>query len=78
MTKGSAYKPLVFIYDGETDEGKDTKVRGLCGCKVNKYSSGPFCDGNHRRVNFDRLYEDYKVGFNADEDEHGNPVEPKN
>ena len=27
---GSHYKPLRFVYDGETDEDKDTKVRGLC------------------------------------------------
>ena len=27
---GSHYKPLRFVYDGDTDEDKDTKVRGLC------------------------------------------------
>ena len=63
-TLKSPYVPLKFIYDGETDEGKDTKARGLCGCKLNAYSKGPFCDGSHKRIDFDNLNEKYKAGFN--------------
>ena len=55
-----------FVYEGETDEGTDTKVRGLCTCKLNKVSKGPFCDGSHMRVQWDDLYKTYKVGFNDD------------
>ena len=60
----SPYIPLKFIYDGETDEGTDTKSKYLCGCKLNAYSKGPFCDGSHKKIDFNNLNEKYKVGFN--------------
>ena len=38
----------------------------ICGCKLNKVSSGPYCDDSHVKIDFDHLYEKYEVGFNDD------------
>ncbi len=38
------YKPLRFTYTEED------KIRGLCGCKMNKLEKGPFCDGSHKTI----------------------------
>ena len=53
MTNESPYKPLKFTYQGEK--------RAICGCKVNKFEMGPFCDGSHSKLDFENLPE---AGFN--------------
>ncbi|CDW80344.1 glutamate synthase [Stylonychia lemnae] len=40
------YKPLKFTYEGED------KIKGLCGCKYNKIEKGPFCDGQHKKLDW--------------------------
>mmetsp|Transcript_67455 Transcript_67455/g.93293 ORF Transcript_67455/g.93293 Transcript_67455/m.93293 type:complete len:152 (-) Transcript_67455:97-552(-) len=54
------YKPLKFVYDGED------KVRSICGCKMNKYSSGSICDRSHRLVKFDDM-DSQELGFNSED-----------
>ena len=55
-----------FTYEGPTDEGTDTKDRYLCGCKHNKVSSGPFCDGSHKKIDWDNFFDKYEIDFNDD------------
>jgi len=35
------FMPLKFTYT------EDSRIRGLCGCKHNKVTSGPYCDQSH-------------------------------
>ena len=39
----------------------DEAKKGICACKVNKFESGPYCDGSHKRLDLDNLPE---AGFN--------------
>jgi CDGSH-type Zn-finger protein len=49
------YKPLKFTHTEED------KVRGLCGCKMNSVEKGPFCDGSHKTIDFDKIIRDAKT-----------------
>mmetsp|Transcript_1720 Transcript_1720/g.1161 ORF Transcript_1720/g.1161 Transcript_1720/m.1161 type:complete len:150 (-) Transcript_1720:115-564(-) len=61
VKQDNGYKPLAFTYDGPE------KVRSVCACKMNKYSSGPFCDRSHRLVEFDDMDANHELGFNSKE-----------
>ena len=30
-------------------------MRGLCGCKMNAFDKGAFCDGSHKTIDFEKL-----------------------
>lgn len=53
------YKPLKFTFEDE-----ESKIRGLCGCKLNNPAKGPFCDSTHKRIkdwdNIDFLPQEFK------------------
>ena len=35
----------------------DEAKKHICACKVNKYESGPYCDGSHKRLDLANLPE---------------------
>ena len=39
------FKPLKFKF-----EDTESKVRGICGCKLNNPAKGAFCDSSHKRI----------------------------
>jgi len=40
------FLPLRFVHEEED------KIIGLCGCKLNHVSKGPYCDGSHKKIDF--------------------------
>ena len=57
--QGTEWRPYKFTYDGEA------KVKGICGCKMNRDDSGEKCDRSHRVFHFDAP-EQYKPDFRRD------------
>ncbi len=43
---GSNFTPKEFVHEKESGDAY------LCGCKHNKPESGPYCDGNHKQIDW--------------------------
>ncbi|CDW82752.1 glutamate synthase [Stylonychia lemnae] len=43
------FKPLKFTHQDED------KIIGLCGCKLNKVEKGAYCDGSHKKIDYDSI-----------------------
>ena len=44
---------LTYVKSNYIDE--DDRIKGVCGCKLNNEVSGPFCDGQHKKIDFDNI-----------------------